>query len=162
MWNCCFNPFFNINNFNYYCFILYRKKVPNNVNIYLNEKDSAGQQRHLYFMNFNFNFSDWKKNRTFFVWIEQVVSRIMHPQNWCRLIFFVSHLSFLSHSESSINKKVKVCLQSLVVQLCKQGGQSVAAAWLFRSSHSNNNHGNNNDVALKTTSRQMVFLFLHV
>ena len=114
MWNCCFNPFFNINNFNYYCFILYRKKVPNNVNIYLNEKDSAGQQRHLYFMNFNFNFSDWKKNRTFFVWIEQVVSRIMHPQNWCRLIFFVSHLSFLSHSESSINKKVKVCLQSLV------------------------------------------------
>ena len=120
-------------------------------------------QRHLYLSN-GINqliLQTFCTYKTFSVWTEQVISRIMHPK-LMSVNIFASHLSFLSHSESSINKKVKVCLQSLVVQLCKQGGQSVAAAWLFRSSHSNNNHGNNNDVALKTTSRQMVFLFLHV
>ena len=86
----------------------------------------------------------------------------MHPKVDVALYFLLHIRPFYLTVSPSINKKVKVCLQSLVVQLCKQGGQSVAAAWLFRSSHSNNNHGNNNDVALKTTSRQMVFLFLHV
>ena len=81
-------------------------------------------QRHLYLSN-GINqliLQTFCTYKTFSVWTEQVISRIMHPK-LMSVNIFASHLSFLSHSESSINKKVKVCLQA------KLSGSIMQTGW---------------------------------